>query len=35
DLVIEHATLDEASGYVDAGVICDAKSIAGSFMYVR
>jgi ADP-ribose pyrophosphatase len=35
DLVLERATLDEALAHVDAGRICDAKSIAGLFMYVR
>lgn len=35
DLVLERATLDEALAHVDAGRICDAKSIAGLLMYVR
>jgi ADP-ribose pyrophosphatase len=35
DLVLERATLDEALGYIDAGVICDAKSIAALLMYLR
>jgi ADP-ribose pyrophosphatase len=35
DLVLERATLEEALAHVDAGRLCDAKSIAGLFMYVR
>jgi ADP-ribose pyrophosphatase len=35
DLVLERVTLDEALALVDAGEICDAKSIAALLMYVR
>jgi ADP-ribose pyrophosphatase len=35
DLVLERVTLDEALALVDAGEICDAKSIAALLMYLR
>ena len=35
DLVLERVTLDEALAVVDAGEICDAKSIAALLMYLR
>jgi ADP-ribose pyrophosphatase len=35
DLLLERVTLAETLQYVDAGLICDAKSIAGLLMYLR
>jgi ADP-ribose pyrophosphatase len=35
DLVLERVTLDDALALVDAGEICDAKSIAALLMYLR
>jgi ADP-ribose pyrophosphatase len=35
DLVLERVTLDDALALVDAGDICDAKSIAALLMYLR
>ncbi len=35
DLVLERVSLDDALRFVDAGEICDAKSIAALLMYLR
>lgn len=35
NLVLERVPLNEALGYVDAGLVCDAKSIAALLMYLR
>ncbi len=35
DLVLERVALEDALALVDAGEICDAKSIAALLMYLR
>jgi ADP-ribose pyrophosphatase len=35
NLVLERVTLEDALAFVDAGAICDAKSIAALLMYLR